>query len=364
MPIVVISAVNFTEGGPLQILRDCLTSAADYFPEQYEIVAIVNDSSLVNIPRVRLIAIPSAKKSWLHRLYWEWFGFMRISREFQPLLWFSLHDITPRVMSTLQAVYCHNPSPFYKVSLFEAYMQPSFLFFNLLYSHLYSIFIRRNAFVVVQQSWLREEFLRRFGPLPIVVAHPSLPKPISKESSKHLQNYVFVYPAFPRVFKNVETLCKAVEILFEREIFGFEVKLTLSGSENRYSRWLFSKYRHLSGLKFIGRQSQEGMGVLYSQADALVFPSKLETWGLPISEAKAYRLPLLLPELPYARETVGNYDLLQFFCPESSQNLADIMESMIRGIWSPSVSYQEKLSQPFASNWENLWKILTKELLP
>ena len=129
MNTIVISAVNITEGGALQILRDCLASAVNFFPEEYEIIAIVNNSLLVNIPRVRFITIASAKKSWIHRLYWEWFGFMRISRDVDPLLWFSLHDVTPRVRSVVQAVYCHNPSPFYKVSLFEAFMQPSFLFF-------------------------------------------------------------------------------------------------------------------------------------------------------------------------------------------------------------------------------------------
>ena len=363
MNTIVISAVNITEGGALQILRDCLASAVNFFPEEYEIIAIVNNSLLVNIPRVRFITIASAKKSWIHRLYWEWFGFMRISRDVDPLLWFSLHDVTPRVRSVVQAVYCHNPSPFYKVSLFEAFMQPSFLFFNLLYSRLYSLLIKRNACVVVQQSWLRDEFIRRFGPLPIVVAYPSLPTFIIDRSTKSHANFVFVYPAFPRVFKNVETLCRAAEILFDRAVFDFEVKLTLSGSENRYSRWILAKYSHLACVRFIGQQKQEDMGFLYSQSDALVFPSKLETWGLPISEAKAYRLPLLLPELPYARETVGNYDLVEFFRPDSSEALASIMESMIRGTWMPSVSCNEKPFPPFSSDWESLWQLLVNEPL-
>ena len=78
---IVVSAVNFTEGGPLTVLRECLASAVAVLPAEWEIVALVHRADLVNAPRVRMISIPSSKKSWFHRLYWEWFGFRRISRE-------------------------------------------------------------------------------------------------------------------------------------------------------------------------------------------------------------------------------------------------------------------------------------------
>jgi glycosyltransferase involved in cell wall biosynthesis len=359
---IVVSAVNFTEGGALTVLRECLASAATILPVDYEIVAIVNRADLINEPRVRLISIPSSKISWFHRLYWEWFGFMRISRELNPALWLSMHDITPRVSTYRQAVYCHNPSPFYRIGLREALMEPTFLFFNRFYALLYRVFIRRNYCVIVQQGWLREEFMKRIGKLRIVVAHPSMLTSVKTSKKSTGSRFIFIYPALPRVFKNIETLCKAAQIMSSRGMNCFEVRLTLDGTENRYARWLFRQFGNVEYVKFIGRQTNDEMVNLYREADALVFPSKLETWGLPISEAKAFRLPLLVADLPYARETVGNYDLVSLFPPESPDSLAYLMQLMVERTWRPSCHQHDDPLAPFAADWNGLWRILTDGL--
>lgn len=361
---IVVSAVNFTEGGPLTVLRECLASAAAVLPVDVEIVALVNSPDLIDEPRVRLIAIPSAKQSWFHRLYWEWIGFDRISRELKPTLWLSLHDITPRVSATRQAVYCHNPSPFYRISMREAVQEPKFLLFNQLYALLYRVFIRRNYCVIVQQQWLRTEFIRRMGDIPVVVAHPSLQYVEYPSTAKQGESFVFIYPALPRVFKNVETVCKAIQILASRGFLGFELRLTIDGNENRYALWLLNKFGSTQQVKFIGRQTKEGMALQYSEASAVVFPSKLETWGLPITEAKAQHLPLLVADLSYARETVGTYDLVSFFPAESANALADLMQSMLEKKWQPIGSNQSNPIAPFASDWKSLWGIMIDGLMP
>ena len=118
---IVVCAVNLTEGGPLTVLRECLASAVTVLPSNFELIALVNNPDLINEPRVRVIPLSSPKKSWFHRLFFEWIVSDRISRELKPALWLSLHDITPRVSATRQAVYCHNPSPFSRINLREAF---------------------------------------------------------------------------------------------------------------------------------------------------------------------------------------------------------------------------------------------------
>lgn len=362
---IIISAVNFTEGGPLTVLRDCLKAAASMLPIDCELIALVNNADLIHEPRVRLISIPSSKKSWFHRLYWEWSGFRRISSNLKPALWLSLHDITPRVIATRQAVYCHNPSPFYRASWREALLEPKFLLFNLLYVWLYRAFIHRNYCVIVQQEWMRSEFIRRIGSLTIVVAHPSLrldegPRPAENRGTV----FVFIYPALPRVFKNIEILCKAAQVLTSRGVGGFEVRLTIDGTENRYARELLRVFGNASQVRFIGRQTKTEMATQYREASAVVFPSRLETWGLPITEGKKLGYPLLLADLPYARETVGTYDQVSFFPADSSEALANLMQSMLDQTWQPSGSFRPDPKPPFAPDWESLWKILVDDLLP
>lgn len=362
MSRIVISAVNFSEGGPLTVLRECLSSAVATVPENYEIIALVHSTDLFRQPRVRLIEIPSAKKSWLHRLYWEWFGFLQLSKKLKPTLWLSLHDITPRVLASRQAVYCHNPSPFYRVSLKESLQEPVFLLFNLLYVWLYRALIRRNYCVIVQQQWLRAEFIKRFGQIPVVVAHP-VARPLHfPKVNPSGPVFIFLYPALPRVFKNFETLCRAAQLLTSRGVTGFEIRLTTDGHENGYARWLRKQFGATSHVRFIGRQTQDEMRSQYSQASAVVFPSKLETWGLPISEAKSQQIPLLLADLPYAHETVGSYDLVSFFSVDSPAALADLMQSMLDKSWQPTGNKLNTPASPFAPDWTSLWGLLTDGL--
>ena len=358
MSRVVISAVNFTGGGPLTILRECLSSAVATLPAEYEIIALVHNTDLIRQPRVRLIEIPSAKKSWLHRLYWEWFGFHRLSKKLKPTLWLSLHDFTPRVLASRQAVYCHNPSPFYRISLHESLQEPIFFLFNLLYIWLYRAFIRRNYYVIVQQQWLRAEFNKRFGQIPVVVAHPVARPDHSPRVHPSGPVFIFLYPALPRVFKNLETLCRAAQLLTCRGVSGFEIRLTTDGCENRYARWLCNQFGETPHVRFIGRQTQDEMRSQYSQASAVVFPSKLETWGLPITEAKNHQIPLLVADLPYAHETVGAYDLVSFFPADSPAVLADLMQSMLDKSWHPTGNQHSTPASPFAPDWASLWGML------
>lgn len=129
---------------------------------------------------------------------------------------------------------------------------------------------------------------------------------------------------------------------------SFEVRLTLDGSENRYARWLLRKFGELAQVRFIGRQTKKEMASQYCDASAVVFLSKLETWGLPITEGKAQRRPLLVADLPYARVTVGTYDLVSFFPAESPEALADLMQSMVERTWQPTGNHHSDPAAPFA----------------
>ena len=66
--LIVISAINFTEGGPLSILRDSLVYASEYLSDKYNVIALVHKKSLFDIPNIKYIEYPSSKKSWFFLL--------------------------------------------------------------------------------------------------------------------------------------------------------------------------------------------------------------------------------------------------------------------------------------------------------
>ena len=58
---------------------------------------------------------------------------------------------------------------------------------------------------------------------------------------------------------------------------------------------------------------------VYSKFDALIFPSFIESLGLPILEAKLFKMPIICSNLPYAKELLGNKGF--FFNPLSTKSL-------------------------------------------
>ena len=115
--LIVISAVNVRSGGTLSILQDFLNYLDTSLASSYKIIALVHSKSLVsNTKNINYIEFPKSTSSYLYRLYYEYFYFYKLSKELNPYLWLSLHDMTPRVNASIQAVYCHNPTPFYKLT--------------------------------------------------------------------------------------------------------------------------------------------------------------------------------------------------------------------------------------------------------
>lgn len=367
---VVVSAVNFSEGGPLTVLQESLECAAQCLPLDWKITALVHRKDLITNSRIETLAFPQSKQSWFKRLWLEWVVFKRISISLQPDLWLSLHDITPRVKARRQAVYCHNPSPFHKLTWRDAQMEPSFALFNLLYGRLYGAFLSRNHTVVVQQDWLRQAFKRLYAHPNVVVAYPtqSDEEDLAQAQDQATVQFsksrplVMLYPALPRVFKNIEVLCEAMMRLTPAARGAIELQLTLNGTENPYTRDLYRRFSSVCGVRFIGRQTRQQMAEAYRACDVIVFPSRLETWGLPITEAKALNKPLLVADLPYAHETVGKYSAVSFLSATDAQTWAIVFEQMACGQHTFGSQTSTAPEAPFAADWSQLWRLLTQGL--
>jgi len=356
---IIISAINFTEGGPLSILKECLEYVYIHLSNKYDIVALVHSRNAFEFKNITYLEFPQSKSSWFYRLYYEYYYFKRLSERLNQVLWLSLHDITPNVQAKYRAVYCHNPSPFYKFNIKLLSIEPRFAIFTLLYKYLYKINLKKNSYVVVQQDWIRKSFIDMFGVNNIIVAYPE-----SKVSKKGDINptdcnvFTFFYPAFPRIFKNFDVICKAAEILYNDGIQNISIMLTITGSETRYSRMIRDTYGHIPILKFIGIQSREMVDELYINADCLLFSSKLETWGLPITEFKKFNKPIILADLPYAHETIGLYDKAKFFEPDDSVTLANCMKRLIHKDLQFDSTSLNLPAHPFTTSWGQLMSLL------
>ncbi|MGG7035217.1 MAG: glycosyltransferase [Flavobacterium sp.] len=364
---IAISAINLFEGGTLSVLKDCLYSIENSSQfEDCEFVVLVHKKKLFDqdsYKKVTFVEFPKSRKSYLYRLYYEYFYFKKFAKQYKIDFWFSIHDMSPNVGSIPQAVYCHNTSPFKDVSLNDLYLQPTVFFFTLFYAFLYKINIKKNKYVVVQQLWIKNEFFKRFGLAynHIVIAKPQEPQ-IGNAitiTSLHKKEKKFIFPTYPRPFKNIEVIGEAVKILNDEGISGYSVNISIDGSENKYARVVLSKYGKIKHLNFIGLQPRETIYKLYADSDCLIFPSKLESWGLPISEYKQFNKPMIVADLPYAKETVGMYGKAKFFAPSDAKLLANYMKMFII---SGEIQFDKtkviEYPKPYVQDWEELLLLL------
>jgi glycosyltransferase involved in cell wall biosynthesis len=131
--------------------------------------------------------------------------------------------------------------------------------------------------------------------------------------------------------------------------------LSLDGTENNYSKYIYKKYKHLKNIIFLGELSRLEVFDYYIKSDCLLFPSKLETWGLPLSEFKNFNKPILASNLPYAKETIGLYDKIKYFNHSNHKELASYMEDIINNTIVYDETRVHKYDFPYADNWQELF---------
>lgn len=335
MKTVVVSAVNLRKGGTLTILKDCLRYLSGRCRAgEVRVIALVHRRELCDFPGIEYIEMPWCIKTWAHRLWAEYVTMKRISRRLalqagEPVdVWLSLHDTTPNVLAKRREVYCHTSFPFLKLKLRDWWMNPKIPLFSVMGRLYFRINVHKNDCIIVQQHWFAKAMsdmlgvpMARFMVIPPVCA--ALPAntadgvftgaapdsaPCASADGAVVKDVppLFFYASTPDCHKNFETLCEASRLL-EAELGRgkFRTIITVRGDENRYARWLYRKWGKVKSIDFHGFMSKEELFATYAAADCFVFPSRVETWGLPITEYMAAnpRGRLLLADLPYARET-------------------------------------------------------------
>lgn len=365
MKTIVVSAVTLRKGGTLTILRQCLGYLSELAVEgDYRIVALVHQAKIASYPNIEYIEMSEIVQGWGKRLWCEYVTMHRISKQLAPVyLWLSLHDTTPYVQAERQAVYCQTSFPFLKGKWQDLFFDYKIMFFTLFTRFAYRINIHQNRYLIVQAEWLRKGFSQMFG-LPkgkFIVAAPDRKSENEIEINNSANHcYAFLFAATPDCHKNFETLCRAAAMLEEELGIGrFKVVLTLSGNENRYARWLYHRWGHLKSLKFAGFMSREQLYRNYALAHCLVFPSRMETWGLPISEFAEFGKPMLLADLPYAHETAAGSRQTAFFNPQNPAALKVQMKHLIEGDYSFLKEIpRQALAEPATRTWKELFDLL------
>ena len=378
MKTIVISGINLFEGGPLSIYYDCLDAIRESgIWKKDRIIAFVHKKSLFKKYEdiVKLIELPKSRQNYLFRIYYEYFYFYKISRKNHVDVWFSVHDITPRVEAEKLYTYCHSPAPFIKADVTKIRYSWRVFLASVLYRYFYRINIKSADAVIVQQEWMRQEFYKMFPVKSVIVARPNVvtdyklnyhnniveeTQSTEKIISGSVDIPLFFYASYPRYFKNFELILEACRKLERKGCFNFRVEITVDGTENRYSSDLKKTYGDLKTVKWLGILPREKVFEKYDESTCLIFPSTMETWGLPITEYKMTGKPILAIDLPYAHETVGDYEKVAFF-ENDVVTLEKIMYGVIKGKQVTKGNHATKVDEPYFESWKGLLDTIFEE---
>ena len=186
------------------------------------------------------------------------------------------------------------------------------------------LFLRNCSSVTVQTESMSELFKKTVSSTINVEILPMFPGgvPYSRSldygRSYENKDFTFVYPASEELHKNHRCLLEAFCILAKEDIFP-KLQLTIDRHTDLARHINYLKERDDINVINYGTITHNEVIRLYSQADALVFPSTLESFGLPLIEARYAKIPILASELDYVRDLV---DPEQTFDPMSPKSIA------------------------------------------
>ncbi len=130
----------------------------------------------------------------------------------------------------------------------------------------------------------------------------------------------FIYVASGESHKNHVALIEAW-IHLAREGLYPDLQLTLDQARFvALAQWIADQSaRYKLRIEIDATRGTRRVENLYAHARALIFPSRLESFGLPLIEARQAGLPILAPELDYVRDLV---DPDEVFDPASARSIA------------------------------------------
>lgn len=318
---VIVNATAAKQGGALSILQQFLDIVAEVNDDTYTFIVFI-DSNLKYSDTTHVHFVKHDTRSWSQRIWWDEKGLKR---------WCSINQVTPNALISLQntgvnwnipqIIYYHQLLPLSQKN-WNPFKKKEFKLFC--YKCFYSYFVRNNLHadtnVIVQTPSIKDAFVRKFH---ISEQNVKIVKPktniidYSKISAANLDKsfFHFIYPAASSIYKNHIELIKVVYNLLDVKPMlrnKLKIHFTLKPENNKtlYKEILDRSLKDIFELH--GTMPFKTLLGYYKSCDALLFPSYIETFGLPLIEAAEAGLPVIAVDLPYVHEAIGQYQGVRF----------------------------------------------------
>lgn len=295
-------------------LVPCLARIAS----DHEIVVFGNPMNTCLFPpgvRVVRVPLPPERELWPFRILWQQvllpaaLEALKIDVVHHPM------DFGPLLVRRPTVITLHDLIDFFYDREFEGHRASATMRYSMTMKRLTS---RRADMVIAVSEATRDDAIRYLDVPPhrIVVIPEAPAMAAGADTGPHQlpagvrKPYFFVVAA-TNAHKNILGMLKGYQLARRRYGLPHELVLCgLAGQDHTECMRAILRSPEIAHIKVLGFVGQDRLGALYAQADALLFVTLKEGFGLPILEALALGTPVITSNLRPMRDIAGPGGLL------------------------------------------------------
>lgn len=349
--VIVDFTVRENAGGVLSILRDVYDYALNNKTDSFTF--IVGSEKLISArENVRVIERHDLQTHYIKRVAFDFFCGAKFIDELNPDIVISLQNTAILRLKVPEMVYVHQPLPFEKDYNFS-FLNPrerKMAFYQKIVGFIIKLNLRlfRHGAVTVQTKWLRRE-IGKYTRLEIFVNKPSFQiKLADSRNAEEFQN-CFFFPSTAMVYKNHNKLVAAY-LRLPTDIQE-QHKLCLTITKEEYES-LFGDIKPDKNIAFLGRISRSRVLSILSHS-ILVFPSRIETLGLPIMEAMSLKRPIAASRIDAVMEVSQGYDRVRYFDVDDVESIEHALLA-VANLPASKVGYSNRQEDSWDAFFKNV----------
>lgn len=324
-----VPAIN---GGALSVLNDFYNEVAESNDKSINWIFVLSTPTLKETNNIKVLRFPWVKKSWGHRIYFDQFIAPKLVKQYQVDKVFSLQNVTIPHVKCKQILYVHQSLPFVDYKFTFKDNKLFWVYQNIIGRNIINS-IKKAQRVIVQTGWMKKACVERtqVDSQKIEVIPPVINLEVKgnfKTSDGSLST--FFYPASGAEYKNHQLIldaCREIKKISDKK---YKVIFTLNGNENSYVSDLYKQVqKEQLPICFEGPKTREEVFDMYTKS-ILIFPSYIETLGLPLLEAREHKGFVLASNCPFSNEVLSNYENAYYFDPFNFRELTTLIDSILK----------------------------------
>lgn len=347
---IVVNDIAASKGGAMTILKQFYEFIKENDTEN-EWIFMLGEKCLEETENIKIEYFPDIKASRIKKLLFDCFIGKKTVKKYNPDVVVSLQNIITFGLKVPQIVYIHQSIPFQTVKRFSFLKgnERSIAIVQYIIGFLIKLSAKKADKVFVQTEWMREAVAKTTG-IPkekILTSFPDV-QLFDAEEKEIFDSKRFFYPTGKAIYKNINSIVSACNLLNDEGMDDFEVRLTLpEGAVN---------HKNIKCIDYVSREQLE----LEYHSSTLIFPSYIESLGLPLLEARSCKCVVLASDMPFSHECLKDYSNAYFFNPFKPEELAELMKQVILG----EIIIKTDVINSFKkeNGWEKVIKIIEEEI--